>query len=188
MILTPDNEYSAVLDACVLAPMPLCGLFLGCAEEPALFRALWSHQTLLECHRLLCVAGYSPTFADARITALREAFPECEVAPPGLITDAFKAIPELHNRHVIASAVCHGAHVIVTRHKEHFPEDMLKPLGLLIHTPDEFLLHQYHLNRERMLEILDVQACLLRVSRKTLLSKFRVALPDFVALAETSGG
>jgi hypothetical protein len=39
MILTPDNEYSAVFDTCVLAPMPLCDVLLRGAEEPALYRA-----------------------------------------------------------------------------------------------------------------------------------------------------
>jgi|HubBroStandDraft_2_1064218.scaffolds.fasta_scaffold2405357_1 hypothetical protein len=53
MILTRDNEYSAVLDACVLAPMPLCETLLCCAEEPALFRALWSDETLEEVSRTI---------------------------------------------------------------------------------------------------------------------------------------
>lgn len=186
MILTPNNEYSAVLDACVIAPMPLCGLFLRCAEEPALFRALWTGETLLECHQLLCRAGYDRSLADARISTLREAFPECEVTPPDRIVNAFDVIPRQHDRHVVAGAVCHGAHVIVTQHREHFPGDVLTPLGLLVHSPDEFLLHQYHLNCERMLEVLEVQASLLRMPRKSLLAKLRPALPDFVALAETS--
>jgi hypothetical protein len=46
MILTPDNEYTVLLDACVLAPMPLCETLLRLAEEPALYRPLWSDSIL----------------------------------------------------------------------------------------------------------------------------------------------
>ena len=53
MILTLDNEYSAVLDACVLVPMPLCDTLLRCAEEPALYRLLWSETILEEVHKAL---------------------------------------------------------------------------------------------------------------------------------------
>jgi hypothetical protein len=51
LILTLDNEYAAVLDACVLVPMPLCDTLLRCAEDPGLFRALWSEQILEEVKR-----------------------------------------------------------------------------------------------------------------------------------------
>ena len=60
MILTLDNEYAAVLDACALAPMPLGDTLLRCAEDPALFRVLWSEQILEEVKRtLLQKFGYT---------------------------------------------------------------------------------------------------------------------------------
>jgi hypothetical protein len=34
-MLSTTNQYIVVLDACVLAPMPLCDLLLRLAEEPA---------------------------------------------------------------------------------------------------------------------------------------------------------
>jgi hypothetical protein len=48
MILTPDNEYAALLDACVLVPMCLCDTLLRLAEEPAMYRPLWSDAILQE--------------------------------------------------------------------------------------------------------------------------------------------
>ena len=49
-----------MLDACVLAPMPLCDTLLRCAEDPALFRVLWSEQILEEVKRtLLQKFGYT---------------------------------------------------------------------------------------------------------------------------------
>ncbi len=41
-------RYTAVLDACVLVPMPLCDTLLRLAEEPAVYRPVWSEQILLE--------------------------------------------------------------------------------------------------------------------------------------------
>jgi len=48
MILNQNNEYAAVLDACVLAPMPLCDTLLRLAEDPAFYRPLWSEEMLRE--------------------------------------------------------------------------------------------------------------------------------------------
>jgi hypothetical protein len=48
MISTQENNYSAVLDACVLVPMALCDLLLRMAEEPAMYCPLWSDQILTE--------------------------------------------------------------------------------------------------------------------------------------------
>jgi hypothetical protein len=53
MIFTQENEYAAVLDACVLVPMALCDLLLRLAEEPAMYRPLWSEQILTELARAL---------------------------------------------------------------------------------------------------------------------------------------
>jgi hypothetical protein len=48
MILNQDNEYAALLDACVLVPMCLCDTLLRFAEYPAMYRPLWSSEILQE--------------------------------------------------------------------------------------------------------------------------------------------
>lgn len=48
MILNQDNEYTALLDACVLVPMSLCDTLLRLAEYPALYRPIWSGPILQE--------------------------------------------------------------------------------------------------------------------------------------------
>ena len=53
MILTQDNEYAVVLDACVLAPMPLCDTLLRLAEDPSMYRPLWSGNILQEVGNVL---------------------------------------------------------------------------------------------------------------------------------------
>lgn len=42
MMLAFTNQYLAVLDACVLAPMPVCDTLLRLAEEPAFYKPKWS--------------------------------------------------------------------------------------------------------------------------------------------------
>lgn len=44
MILSQDNEYAALLDACVLVPMCLCDTLLRLAENPSMYRPLWSSE------------------------------------------------------------------------------------------------------------------------------------------------
>ena len=53
MILSQDNEYAVVLDACVLVPMPLCDTLLRLAEDPAMYRPLWSDKILQEVGAVL---------------------------------------------------------------------------------------------------------------------------------------
>jgi hypothetical protein len=105
LILTIDNEYAAVLDACVLVPMPLCDTLLRCAEDPALFRALWS--------------------------MMREAFPEACVSVPPALLGAVPEIPDEADKHVVAAAIHEGAQVIVTSNLKHFPQEMLAPHRIL---------------------------------------------------------
>ena len=48
------NQYVAVLDTCVLAPMPVCDTLLRLAEEPASFYApKWSADILTELRSTL---------------------------------------------------------------------------------------------------------------------------------------
>jgi hypothetical protein len=94
LILTLDNEYAAVLDACVLVPMPLCDTLLRCAEDPGLFRALWSGQILEEVKRtLLGKFEYTPEQVDYRLRMMHEAFPEAAVSVPPDLVGAVPQIP-----------------------------------------------------------------------------------------------
>lgn len=90
MILTPDNEYAAVLDACVLAPMSLCDTLLRLAEQPAMYRPLWSKQILEEVGAALRKKiGLTEAQCNHRIAQMRSAFPEAELIVPGTLLQAF---------------------------------------------------------------------------------------------------
>lgn len=47
------NHFVAVLDACVLAPMPIADTLLRLAEEPAFYLPRWSDELLSELERTL---------------------------------------------------------------------------------------------------------------------------------------
>jgi predicted nucleic acid-binding protein len=182
MILTLDNEYAAVLDACVLAPMPLCDTLLRCAEEPALYRVLWSDQTLEEVDRTLQKFRYTPEQSARRLRKMREAFPEASISVPPQLLAAVPGLPDANDRHVAAAAIQGRAEVIVTSNLKHFPREVLAPYGILVHSPDDFLLHQFHLNPDRVLDVLDTQASAIRQQRLDILNRLRVSLPQFAEL------
>lgn len=186
MILTRDNEYCAVLDTCVLAPMPLCDTLLRCAEEPALYRAAWSEETLEELRRTLVKFGYKKSQAMRRIQNMREAFPDASVAVPTNLLQAVPEIPDPEDKHVVAAAIRMHAQAIVTFNLRDFPEEIMKPYGILVQSPDDFLLHQYHLDPDRIEDVLDIQASGIGKRRSYVLERLQTGLPGFVALVTGS--
>jgi hypothetical protein len=65
---------------------------------------------------------------------------------------------EAKDRHVLAAAVRAGAHAILTENVKHFPAESRAPYSIDVLTPDQFLAHQFHLNRELLEEKLRGQA------------------------------
>src|SRR5580693_5013865 len=118
------DQYIAVLDACVLAPMPVADTLLRLAEEPAFYTPRWSLDILNEIRRTLLVKfKYSEDQVTRRLTAMQETFRDASV-------DGYQdLIPAMKNhekdRHVLAAAVRCGAHAIVTDNQRHFPPEAL---------------------------------------------------------------
>jgi hypothetical protein len=65
-----SRQYSAVLDACVLAPMPLADTLLRLAEE-SFFVPKWSAEILHEVGTTLAKFGYSVQQIERRTAAIR---------------------------------------------------------------------------------------------------------------------
>jgi predicted nucleic acid-binding protein len=182
MILNQDNEYSAVLDACVLVPMPLCDTLLRLAEEPMLYRPIWSNEILQEVDKALSKFDIPEDKRKRRLDFMRAAFPEASVTIPGSLVNSLTCIPDEKDRHVVAAAIRGHAHVIVTQNIKDFPEAALQEYDLLRHTPDDFLVHQFHLNPGRVLETLDSQAANIRTERVQVLEYLKPIVPNFAAL------
>ena len=186
MILTPDNEYTVLLDACVLVPMPLCETLLRLAEEPALYRPLWSDPILQEVGTALERMKNTPAQVNRRLKAMRETFPEALVSIPDHLADGLVCIPDPNDRHVLAAAIAGRANAILTLNRRDFPPECLAQYDIDRMCPDEFLVHQYHLNPESLLEKIDAQAAAIRETRETVMKRFRDLLqaPKFADVVE----
>jgi predicted nucleic acid-binding protein len=182
MILNQNNEYAAVLDANVLAPMPLCDTLLRLAEDPAFYRPLWSEEILQEVGDVLLELGHTPAQRNRRLSAMQNAFPEALVKIPKELLDTFDCPGDNDDRHVIAAAVRGQANSIVTQNTKHFPSACLEEYGILCQSPDEFLINQFHLNPPLVLEKLDQQAAAISQQRSDVVLKLGPATPQFAEL------
>ena len=180
-MLALTNHYLAVLDACVLAPMPICDTLLRLAEEPAFYVPKWSMCILAEVERTLIKFGYSPQQAKRRIQQMEIAFEDASVGDYEALTPAMTNHPK--DRHVLAAAVKCQAHAIVTDNTKDFPNHCLTPYGIEPITPDDFLIHQYHFDRDQVAIVLEQQAAKIKRHPAALLALLSRNAPKFAALA-----
>jgi predicted nucleic acid-binding protein len=181
MIPNQNNEYAVVLDACVLAPMPLCDTLLRLAEHPSFYRPLWSAEILREVGDVIeKKLGYSTEQRDRRIASMQKAFPEALVQIPCKL-DSF-VCPDPNDRHVLAAAVRGQANAIITSNTKHFPQDCIEEYGLLCQSPDDFLIHQFHLNPPLVVDKIDQQAAVRRKTRTELINTLQKVTPQFADL------
>ena len=185
MIFTPGNDHSAVLDACVLVPMALCDLLLRLAEEPAMYRPLWSEQILAEMAKALRTKLHRSSEEVAwRRQQMKEAFPEATVTVPSALLKAVECVPHRDDRHVLAAAIMAHADSIVTQNVRHFPKDCCEKYGVLCQTPDNFLIDQYYLHPQLVLDKLDDQAAGISQNRKFVVASLKASVPKFCALVD----
>jgi predicted nucleic acid-binding protein len=185
MIFTQENEYSAVLDACVLVPAALCDFLLRLAEEPAMYRPFWSETILSEmAHAMERKLKRTTKETLHKRQEMGKAFPEAMVTVPESLTRSLVGIPDEGDRPVLAAAIMAHANVVVTQNTKHFPREYLEEYGILCHTADDFLIHQYHLGGQLLLDKLDDQAAGISRSRAYVIQSLRNAAPGFAKLIE----
>jgi hypothetical protein len=175
-----SNQYIAVLDTCVLVPMPLCDTLLRLAEDPAFYVPRWTDHILWELRSTLVRIGYTDAQADRRIIAMETTFDDAKVTGYECLVASMTNHPK--DRHVLAAAVRCGAHAIITENVRHFPVESVKPYDLDVLTPDQFLVHQFHLNEELLRERLAGQALARGVSMEEMLGRLAKRLPGAVRL------
>jgi len=115
---------------------------------------------------------------------MNKAFPEAMVTVPKSLAASLDGIPDKGDRPVLAAAIMAHANVIVTQNTRHFPKDYLDEFGILCQTADEFLIHQYHLGGQLVLDKLDDQAAGITKSREYVIKSLRNAAPKFAELVE----
>lgn len=179
-MLALTNQYLVILDACVLAPMPLCDTLLRLAEEPAFYIPKWSANILEEVRGTLLGWGYSAAQAERRITLMQAAFADAIVKGYEPLIEIMKN--DARDRHVLAAAVKCGANAIVTQNTKDFPVQCLQPYGMEAITPDNFLIHQYHFDKDQVLITLEQQAAKIKDDAPTLLERLTIGAPTFVSL------
>ena len=175
-------SFGAILDACVLIPLPLCDTLLRAAEK-GMYRVQWSEDILSEVQRnLIHQLNVPPEKALRRVQLMREAFEEAQV-------DGYeRIIPSLTNhakdRHVLAAAIVSGSQVVVTSNLQHFPEASLESHGVEAQSPDEFLTNLFDLYPSDMVQILRDQVSALHNPKTTIEQVILSISRDAPAFAE----
>ena len=131
-------------------------------------------------------ADFSLGKKDRRLDFMRSAFPEAMVRFPAKLIDTFDCTGDKDDRHVIAAAVRGQANAIVTQNIKHFSGKCLEEYGILCQTPDDFLVHQFHLNPSLVMEKLDQQGAAINQGRLVVVTKLKVMIPQFAELVRQS--
>jgi|SRR5947209_10338598 len=180
------NEFLTILDTCTLVPISLCDLLLKLAEDPAMYRPKWSNEILSELERTLRGPRFNlaPEKAAYRIACMQSAFPEAAVTGYECMTPIMTNAAE--DRHVLAAAVIGKVDAIVTLNRRDFPLETLNAFGIDRLTPDQFLIHQWHLDptlvRKRVVE--QVIEC--KKDMVTHLALLERMVPKFVGLVRAA--
>ncbi len=128
----------AVLDACVLIPMPLADTLLRLASGRGLYLPKWTGQIMNEVNRNLVEKfGLTDEQVAYRENEIRRHFPEAWVERHEDLIAAMKNHPK--DRHVLAAAVRCNAQVIVTVNVKDFPTTALDPYSIVPFGPSAFL-------------------------------------------------
>ena len=175
------SDYSAVLDACVLLPMPLADTLLRMAETPRLYLPKWSDAIMAEVSRNLQEKwNKTREQAERRERVLREHFPEAWVEGYEPLISAMTNDPK--DRHVLAAAVSSGSKLIVTYNAKDFPIASLQPWGIERQGPSTFLINLYDLAPGIAARKLSEQAQNIEISLEELLFKLQVNVPGICCL------
>lgn len=174
------SDYPAILDACVLLPMPLADTLLRMAETPRLYVPRWSTEIMSEVSRnLVGKLNKTEEQAKAREQALHEHFPEAWVDDYESLVSLMTNDPK--DQHVLAAAVKSNTQLIVTYNAKDFPEDALAPWGIERQGPSTFLINLYDLEPGIVAQKLVEQASNVGLSLEDLLRKLQKNVPGFVS-------
>ena len=153
-VIPTRGRYGAVLDANVLVPIALCDILLRLAGGH-FYRPFWNLEILAETERAMVDRlGISPRKAKRRVAQMQRAFPDAIVHN----VDRYDfGLPDPNDEHVLAAAVKSEAQAIVTMNIRDFPEVICQKEDVEAISPDDFLIHQWDFDAERVRSILYAQ-------------------------------
>lgn len=168
-------NYRVILDACVLANISVCDLFLRLAETPRLYVPLWTRDILNETRKVQIDVLAWPTNLAANFRhSIEEAFPEAMVEGYDRIIESLDKMRDLDDRHVLAAAIRGRATTIVTFNLKDFPAESLNPWNLEVRHPSDYLLTLYSIGPATVVKKLgdiarkrgtDIESVLIRLGR-----------------------
>jgi len=146
------GNFTAFLDASVLYPAPMRGLFLELAVAD-LYRPKWSDAVHQEW--IGAVLNNRPDLTRTQLERTRDLMNMH--ARDALVKDfepliTVLELPDPDDRHVQAAAIKGRADLIVTVNLKDFPADSLDRWGIEAQHPDDFLTHQFHLSQPVFLQ------------------------------------
>jgi len=176
-----SSDFQVILDACVLVNAALRDTLLRLAEPPcSLYLPRWSKDIIEETKRTLEEKLNLTSAQTAHLFhQLQIHFADAWVEGYDRFISAMANHPK--DRHVLAAAVVCGAQTIVTFNLKDFPEDALAPWNVEVQNPDEFLIHQYHLDPNAVFAVIREQAEQ-HGGWERLMSIHSRTVPEFVSL------
>lgn len=172
-------DYRAVLDACVLIPMPLADTLLRMAEEPRLYVPKWSQKIIDEVTRTLIDRWHvDPVKARRREEEIRRHFPEAWVEDFDSLIEVMANDPD--DRHVLAAAVRSNSELIVTYNRRHFSDASIRPWDIVVQAPSAFLRGLYDLDAGLFVHKLHDQAAAIGIPFQRLIQSLHRNVPSFV--------
>ena len=141
-----NNRYTALLDANVLYSVAISDALMEVAAT-GIYAAKWSKQVDKEWVKNLAKnKGRPEVDFHTRRDLMHDACPDWEVPKEAWeIIEPSLELPDANDRHVLAAAIARHADSIVTINIKDFPSSVLRPLGIAVLHPDEFLLQQLEL-------------------------------------------
>jgi hypothetical protein len=143
------GRYPALLDANVLHPAFVRGALLWFADE-RLFQPHWSMDVLREWR--VSVMRRFPDVREEGLLAQQqvmvEAFPDGEITGYEPFNGCIQ-LPDENDRHVLAAAIVGRCAGIVTCNGKDFPDAIVKPLGIEVIHPDDFIVNIIDLHPSR---------------------------------------
>ena len=141
-----NNRYTALLDANVLYSVAISDALMEVAAT-GIYAAKWSKQVDKEWVKNLAKnKGRPEVDFHTRRDLMHDACPDWEVPKEAWeIIEPSLELPDANDRHVLAAAIAGHADSIVTINIKDFPSSVLRPLGIAVLHPDEFLLQQLEL-------------------------------------------
>lgn len=179
-----SSDFQVILDACVLVNAALRDTLLRLAEPPcSLYLPRWSKDIIEETRRALeTKLGLTPAQTAHLFRQLEIHFSDAWVEGYDVFTQTMTNHSK--DRHVLAAAVASGAQTIVTFNLKDFPADALVPWNIEAQSPDEFLIHQYHLDPVMVVAVLKEQAAQ-HGGWERLMEIHNGTVPKFVSLLHT---